>query len=139
MDNTDERKGRSSPAPRPPEMIELISGVLASAVQKLSKWKMFFASWQLGTRSSHDGECKAVKDHRELTLMLRAEVNTLTVLLERKGLISQVEFISELAEQCVLLDQQLEQRFPGFSTSTAGLEMKLPECAQTMQELDFPR
>jgi hypothetical protein len=33
------------------------------ALQKLAKWRLIFAGWQLGTRLKGDPECDAVRDH----------------------------------------------------------------------------
>lgn len=50
---------------------------LLAALNKLAKWRSVFAGWQLGTRLKEDPECQAVKDHREVTILLRAEVSAL--------------------------------------------------------------
>jgi len=65
--------------------VEVLERKLSDALNKFAKWRTWFASWQLGTRSDHDGECSAVKDHREVTMLLRAEVNALTKVLIDKG------------------------------------------------------
>src|SRR5262245_41568976 len=90
-------------------------------LNKLSKWRMLFAGWQLGTRLDDDPEGQAVKDHREVTIVLRAEVTALTGLLLRKGICSEDELRREIAQEAEFLDQQYEERFPGFETSEAGL------------------
>ena len=108
------------------------------AVNKLAKWRNVFASWQLGTRLGTDGECKAVKDHREATIMLRAEVSALTGLLVKKGVITAQQFDTALRDEAGQLDHDYEARFPGFSTSQTGVEMKLPAAADTMRKLGFP-
>lgn len=51
------------------------------AVLRLTRWRTLFAGWQLGTRPKGDPECDAVADHRELSVLLRAEVTALTGLL----------------------------------------------------------
>ena len=53
-------------------------------INRLTKWKMVFAGWQLGTRPVGDPECDAVRDHREVTILLRAEITTLLALSLRK-------------------------------------------------------
>lgn len=54
-------------------------------LQKLCKWRSVFAGWQLGTRPDTDAECQAVRDHREVTMLMRAELSALTALLIEKG------------------------------------------------------
>ena len=108
-----------------------------AALNKLAKWRTVFASWQLGTRSDTDPECKAVKDHREATILLRAEVTALTGLMLRKGLATQEELQEAILEEATALDQAYERRFPGFSTSESGVHMKMPEAAETMRR--FPK
>ena len=110
----------------------------ADALNKLAKWRKFFASWQLGTRADTDGECRAVADQRELLIILRAEVSALTELLMRKGAITHAEFEAGLEREARTLDKDYEKRFPGFSTSAAGLHLKMPEALETMRKLGFP-
>lgn len=109
-----------------------------AALNKLAKWRKFFASWQLGTRADTDGEYRAVADQRELLIIMRAELNALTGLLIRKGVITQPEFQAAAEREAKGLDKDYQERFPGFSTSEAGLHMKLPEALETMRTLGFP-
>lgn len=111
----------------------------ADVLNKLAKWRNVFASWQLGTRLDTDGECRAVKDHRELTILLRAEVSALTGLLIKKGLFTEAQWDTALADEAGMLDRDYEARFPGFSTSQDGVHMHLPEAGDTMRRLGFPQ
>lgn len=111
----------------------------AGVLNKLCKWRNVFASWQLGTRLDADGECRAVKDHRELTILLRAEVSALTGLLIKKGVITQAGFEAALVSEAGQLDQDYERKFPGFSVSQDGVHMQLPEAGETMRRLGFPQ
>lgn len=90
---------------------------------RLGKWRTVFAGWQLGTRATDDPECQAVRDHREATMMLRAEVNALTVLLIKKGVFSAEEHSSQLQEECRYLCELYEKKFPGFKASDVGLDI----------------
>jgi len=101
-----------------------------TAVEKLAKWRSVFAGWQLGTRPKDDAECQAVRDHREVTMLLRAEVNALTTLLISKKVCTQQEFSDMVGMEATLLDKQYEEKFPGFSTTLEGVVMK-PEAAHT--------
>lgn len=109
-----------------------------AALNKLAKWRKFFASWQLGSRLSTDGEYKAVADHRELTIILRVEMTALTDILLKKGLITQKEMQAALEREARTLDKDYEDRFAGFSTSQTGLHMKMPEAYETAKRLGFP-
>src|SRR6266567_539308 len=111
---------------------------LMAVLEKLTKWRKFFASWQLGTRSDSDGESKAVRHHREATILLRAEVTALTGLLIRKGLITQTEFQDSLEKEAAQLDRDYAAAFPGWSSTPEGLSMKMPEALDTMRRLGFP-
>src|SRR5205809_59165 len=48
-----------------------------AALNRLTKWRSVFAGWQLGTRPLGDPECDAVRDHREVTILMRAELTTI--------------------------------------------------------------
>lgn len=106
---------------------------LNRALNKLAKWRTVFASWQLGTRSSTDAECKAVKDHREATIMLRAEANALARLLMNKRIITQKEFEDTLHNEVTQLDRAYEEKFPGFSTTDTGVDIDLVVASETMK------
>mgnify|MGYP001587156880 CR=1 FL=1 len=41
-------------------------------INRLTKWRTLFTGWQLGTRAKGDPEGDAVRDHREVTILLRA-------------------------------------------------------------------
>ncbi len=110
-----------------------LEGTLEKALQKLAKWRSVFAGWQLGTRPSTDPECQAVRDHREVTIMLRAEVNALTKCLLDSGIVSGEQFQNTLLEEVKALDRAYEEKFPGFRTIDVGVEMKMPEAAETMK------
>jgi hypothetical protein len=114
------------------------SRATTAALEKLCKWRKFFASWQLGTRTPDDGELRAVSSHREATILLRAEVTALAYLLISKDLITETEWDEALARAAADLDQQYEQSFPGWSATSRGLAMKLPEALETTRRLGFP-
>lgn len=106
-------------------------------LNKLAKWRTVFASWQLGTRTDTDPECKAVKDHRECTIMLRAEVSALTQLLVDKGVLTVEEFQNQLIFEAGELDKHFQRAFPGFSVSQDGVNIAMPEAAKTLS--GFPK
>lgn len=106
---------------------------LEQTLNRLAKWRSVLASWQLGTRLDTDVECQAVKDHREATLLLRAEVNALIALLVVKGVFTEAEFEAQLADEAEHLDATLRARFPGFRATDAGMAMNPAIAADTMR------
>jgi hypothetical protein len=111
---------------------------LMTALEKLTKWRKFFASWQLGTRADSDGESRAVRNHRELSILLRAEVSALIALLMRKGVFTQEEWLAALEAEAKQLDHAYEETYPGWRSTAEGLSMKMPEALETMRKLGFP-
>jgi hypothetical protein len=101
-------------------------------VQRLAKWRTIFAGWQLGTRVKGDPECDAVRDHREATLMLRAELSALTTLAIRKGLFTEEEFKEQLNGEAEFLCGSLEKRFPGIKATDIGLSINVEIAKVTM-------
>lgn len=95
------------------------------AMEILTKWRMVFAGWQLGTRPKGDAEADAVRDHREITLCLRAEVNAVTGLLIEKGIFTAEEFDAALEKEAELYSQDLSQRFRGMRASPTGIDVDL--------------
>jgi hypothetical protein len=90
-------------------------------MNRLCKWRLLLAGWQLGTRPKGDPECDAVSDHRELSLILRAESSALVALLVDKGVITLDEWYGALEREAVQLNADLEQRFPGVTAADDGL------------------
>lgn len=111
---------------------------LDRALQTLAKWRRFFASWQLGTRPATDGEFRAVCHHREQQIILRADVNTLTGLLIRKGVFTLEEWTAALEEEAKQLSQDFARDYPGWRATDRGMDMKMPDALETMKRLGFP-
>jgi len=111
---------------------------LRAALEKLAKWRKFFASWQVGTVPAGDGRYKAVADHRELSILTRAEMTAVTGLLIRKGIFTQAEFGEALERSAKQLDHDYEESYPGWRSLPGGLHMKLPEAVETTRKLGFP-
>jgi hypothetical protein len=116
-----------------------LQNTLDAALNKLAKWRNVLASWQLGTRPANDGECNAVKDHREATLFHRAELNAMLKLLLDKQVITHDEFNRCLLEEVKELDVAHERMFPGFKTTEFGLDLAMPIAAETMRIRNFPK
>lgn len=100
-------------------------------INRLAKWRSVFAGWQLGTRPDTDAECRAVRDHREVTMLLRAEVNALTILLVEKGVFTREEHATQLQEEAQYLCAAYEKQFPGFKATDDGMDIDLQKAANT--------
>lgn len=94
-------------------------------LNRLAKWRAVLAGWQLGTRAATDPECQAVRDHREATIMLRAEVTTIIGLLVDKGVFTFDEFCARLEDAAAQLDADFATKFPGITATDHGLDMNL--------------
>lgn len=93
------------------------------ALNRLAKWRNVFVGWQLGTRPKGDPEGDAVRDHREQSIILRAEMTALTGLLLEKGVFTPEEFDAALAKEADLLSADFARRFPGITATDDGLSM----------------
>lgn len=106
---------------------------MSKALNRLAKWRTVFAGWQLGTRAKGDPECDAVRDHRELTLMLRAELNALVALMVAKKVFTAEEYNAQLDIEADHLSKSFEKRFPGFKATDYGLDVNVALARDTMQ------
>ena len=100
-------------------------------LNRLAKWRMVFASWQLGTRVKGDPECDAVRDHREATMVLRAEVTALSALLIQKGVFTHDEFVAAIEKEAEELSKMFEERFPGFKATDGGMTVDTTQAHDT--------
>lgn len=118
--------------------VEAVARRATRASTLLGKWRTWFASWQVGTRPEGDGEIRAIKDHREATMLLRAEVNALTRLMLEKGVVSQVELTQAFADEYEALNAAYAARFPGIEATEHGLAMDVAKARDLMRDLGFP-
>lgn len=93
------------------------------ALNILTKWRVLFTGWQLGTRPKGDPEGDAVRDHREATILLRVESSALVGVLLAKGVITEAEWLDALRREAGQLSKDFERRFPGVTASEEGLAM----------------
>lgn len=107
------------------------------ALNRLAKWRNILAGWQLGTRATGDPECAAVRDTRELLLLMRADINALLALLVKKHVFTTEEWSEALEAEANQLSRDYERRFPGFTATDVGLEMRMPEAGETMKRMNF--
>src|SRR5258705_6477891 len=91
------------------------------ALNIVTKWRVLFTGWQLGTRPKGDPEGDAVRDHREITILLRVEVTALAALLLEKGLITEADFLASLEREAKVLNEAFEAKFPGVTAHENGL------------------
>lgn len=103
------------------------------SLNRLAKWRVLLAGWQLGTRVKGDPECDAVKDHREVTLLMRAELSALVSLLVEKGVFTAAEYETALGREAELLSESLSQRFPGVTAVDDGLHIDPVLAKDTMK------
>jgi hypothetical protein len=108
-----------------------------AALERVTKWRGWFAGWQLGTRSMTDPECAAVRDHRETTILLRIESSALVALLIRKGVLTQDEWAEQLAVEADALSAGYSERFPGVEATEHGLAMDPAVVGETMRRHHF--
>lgn len=91
------------------------------ALNRVAKWRGLFAGWQLGTRPKGDPESDAVRDHREVTILLRVEGSALVGLLLRKGIIAEPEWWAALEREANDLSADYARKFPGVQATDHGL------------------
>lgn len=93
-----------------------------AALNHLTKWRSVFTGWQLGTRLNDDPECQAVRDHREVTILLRVESNALITLLLDKGIFTTDEWHQTVIKEVGVLEEYYEARFPGMKATDDGMQ-----------------
>lgn len=106
---------------------------LMRAMNLLAKWRTVFAGWQLGTRPKGEPECDAVRDHREATILLRAEVSGLTKLLLDKKVFTLDELQDAFTAEAEALSGLYEEKFPGFSPTEHGMAIDPMKARETMR------
>ena len=106
---------------------------MLQAMNRLAKWRSIFAGWQLGTRAKDDPECEAVRDHREATIIMRAEVNALTRLLIEKNVCTLDEVQEAFKEEADALSKSYEETFPGMKATDTGISIDPAVARETMR------
>lgn len=96
---------------------------LMRALNIVTKWRVLLTGWQLGTRAKGDPEGDAVRDHREATILLRAEVSALVAVLVEQGVCTAQQWAEALEREAVQLNADFENRFPGVTASEQGLTL----------------
>jgi len=116
----------------------VVARVADASLQRLAKWRSVFAGWQLGTRPRGDGESEAVRDHREVTMLLRAEVSALTRILLEAKLVDQNTLTRIVGEEAEYLSQAYEGKFPGARAIDEGMDFDVQTWAETTRRMGFP-
>jgi len=93
------------------------------ALNIVTKWRVLFAGWQLGTRPKGDPEGDAVRDHREVSILLRVEGSALVGLLLEKGVFTEDEWAAALEREALALSDMYAEKFPGVTAHEQGLDM----------------
>lgn len=109
------------------------AGEYGSALNRLIHWRTVFTGWQLGTRPIGDPESDAVRNHRELSIILRAELNALTGLLIKAGIFTMEQFDAAIEEEAERLSADYARRFPGFTATDDGMKVDLKTAINTMK------
>lgn len=102
------------------------------ALNRLAKWRTVFAGWQLGTRAKGDPESDAVRDHREVSMLMRCELNALAGLLIANGLFTAEEWTAALEAEAAQLSKDYERKFPGFKAVDDGITIDIAIARDTM-------
>lgn len=106
---------------------------LVQELNRICKWRTVYAGWQLGTRLDTDEECKAVKDQRELLILMRVEVSALANVLIEKGVISLKDYFDQQLVEINELDHALQRKFPGFKATDFGISIDASVAKKTTQ------
>jgi hypothetical protein len=110
---------------------------LEKALQRVCKWRSVFAGWQLGTRSDTDAECAAIRDHREVTILLRVEVSALAKLMIDAGVFTQEMWYRQLIEEAEALNEMYRKKFPGMEATDVGIHYDTKIASETMKRMNF--
>lgn len=106
---------------------------VSRTLNRLAKWRAHFAGWQLGTRLSGDPESEAVRDHREVSMIMRVELSAIAGLLIKKGVISQEELQAMLVLEAEQLEKAYERRWPGARATDEGMAYDVSQALVWMQ------
>ncbi len=108
------------------------------ALNRLTKWRTVLAGWHLGSTVKEAPGTAAMRDLRELTMILRAEQSAMATLLERKGIFTWDEWFDAVGHEAAMLDRDMTTMFPGFRSTDIGMSLDTELAQKTMQEKGFP-
>jgi hypothetical protein len=104
-----------------------------AALNRLAKWRSIFAGWQLGTRAKGDPESDAVRDHREVTILMRAELSALVYLLVERKVFTEQDWSRQLEIEANELSKAYERKFPGAKATDIGMDLNVALWRDTTQ------
>jgi hypothetical protein len=110
-----------------------VAAIATRVCNRLAKWRSVFAGWQLGTRLDTDPESQAVRDHREVTMLMRAEINALTACCIEAGLFTARQFTEQMILEAEHLSVAYSEKFPGMTATDDGITYDLLVAAETMK------
>jgi hypothetical protein len=108
------------------------------ALNRLCKWRSVLAGWHLGTRSQDAPGVQAMRSLMEFRLILRAEVNTIAVLLIDKGVFTHDEYNAQLTIEADVHERRMQQDFPGYRATDEGMTITPTVAAETNLARGFP-
>jgi hypothetical protein len=112
---------------------------MSDMLNKLCKWRSVLAGWHGGSMGKDAPGCRALRDEADMRLLMLTELNALAGLLIAKGVFTAEEFTRQIDIEAAELDRSYERRFPGFRTTTTGIEIYDSDLANdTTKRLGFP-
>lgn len=102
--------------------LEALQKELSAAMQKLCKWRMLFCGKWMGTASRTNTQAQCIRDVFSQLVLVRAEVNAITKILVDKKVVSHEEFCQVTIKEVELLDESYKQEFPGFESTSYGVQ-----------------
>ena len=83
-----------------------------------------------------DPEFLAVRDHREITILMRAELSAMLRILLHKGFFTIEEYNDMLAAESLALSRLYESRWPGATAHEDGIHLEVEKSNAWMSK--FP-
>ncbi len=108
------------------------------ACNRLCKWRTVLVGWMVGTKASTAPGVQSYRDAADQRLLMRVEISALTSLLIAKGVFTHAEMQAQVVEECGHLQRVLEQKFPGYRATDAGIAIDAAEAKKTNERLGFP-
>jgi hypothetical protein len=110
------------------------------ALERVCKWRMILAGWHLGTAPKTAPGVQAMRDLREVVMLMRMELNALTKVLIDHKLFGLPEFQFALKAEAEQTEIDMAERFPGMRAIDEGISIYDPPlAAETMRRLGFPK
>lgn len=108
-----------------------------AALNRLAKWRKIIASERLGTLPKESPQYRSEASSAEGWLLSRVELSALANVLISKGVITLEELEEMMIVEAGLLEEKMEQRFPGFKAADDGMIGTMPDAAKTMATFPY--